>query len=120
MARLGAKEAAPDTRRVEGTKRARYEKSQQRRVRCLDSAAQKEKEAHKSLQAVQAQAELLAKEKRATREAMQKALALQAEAREKIAQSEALLAQYGLADVPPQPTPPHKGAEATPAGEFGL
>ena len=30
---------------------------------------------------------------------MQKALALQAEAREKIAQSEALLAQYGLADV---------------------
>ena len=36
---------------------------------------------------------------------MQKALALQAEAREKIAQSEALLAQYGLADVAPQPTP---------------
>ena len=35
---------------------------------------------------------------------MQKALALQAEAR-KIAQSEALLAQYGLADVAPQPTP---------------
>ena len=86
----------------------------------LDSAAQKEKEAHKRLQAVQEHAELLAKEKRATREAMQKALALQAEAREKIAQSEALLAQYGLADVPPQPTPPQKGAEATPAGEFGL
>ena len=36
---------------------------------------------------------------------MQKALALQAEARKKIAQSEALLAQYGLADVAPQPTP---------------
>ena len=36
---------------------------------------------------------------------MQKALALQAEARRKIAQSEALLAQYGLADVAPQPTP---------------
>lgn len=86
----------------------------------LDSAATKEKEAHKRLQAVQAHAELLAKEKQATREAMQKALALQAEAREKIAQSEALLAQYGLADVPPQPTPPQKGAEATPAGEFGL
>ena len=32
---------------------------------------------------------------------MQKALALQAEARKKIAQSEALLAQYGLADVAP-------------------
>ena len=75
----------------------------------LDSAAQKEKEAHKSLQAVSAGG-LLAK-KRATREAMQKALALQAEARRKIAQSEALLAQYGLADVPPQPTPP-QGAEA--------
>ena len=44
---------------------------------------------------MQEHAELLAKEKRATREAMQKALALQAEAREKIAQSEALLAQYG-------------------------
>lgn len=86
----------------------------------LDSAATKEKEAHKRLQAVQEHMELLAKEKRATREAMQKALALQAEAREKIAQSEALLAQYGLADVPPQPTPPQKGAEATPAGEFGL
>ena len=86
----------------------------------LDSAATKEKEAHKRLQAVQEHAELLAKEKRATREAMQKALALQAEAREKIAQSEALLGQYGLADVPPQPTPPQKGAEATPAGEFGL
>lgn len=86
----------------------------------LDSAATKEKEAHKRLQAVQEHAELLAKEKRATREAMQKALALQAEAREKIAQSEALLAQYGLADVPPQPTRPQKGAEAAPAGELGL
>lgn len=86
----------------------------------LDSAAQKEKAAHERLQAAQAQAELLAKEKHAAREAMQKALALQAEAREKIAQSEAILAQYGLADVPPQPTPPQKGAEATPAGEFGL
>ena len=63
---------------------------------------------------------MLAKEKRATREAMQKALALQAEAREKIAQSEALLAQFGPADVPPQPTTPQKGAEAAPAGEFGL
>ena len=86
----------------------------------LDSAAQKEKEAHESLQAAQAQAELLAKEKRATREAMQKALALQAEAREKIAQSEALLAQYGLADVPPQPTPAPEASKAAPAGEFGL
>ena len=86
----------------------------------LDSAATKEKEAHKRLQAVQEHAELLAKEKRATREAMQKALALQAEAREKIAQSEALLAQYGLADVPPQPTPAPEASKAAPIGEFGL
>ena len=86
----------------------------------LDSAASKEKEAHKRLQAVQEHAELLAKEKRATREAMQKALALQAEAREKIAQSEALLAQYGLADVAPQPTPAPEASKAAPIGEFGL
>jgi hypothetical protein len=86
----------------------------------LDSAATKEKEAHKRLQAVQEHAELLAKEKRATREAMQKALALQAEAREKIAQSEALLAQYGLADVAPQPTPAPEASKAAPIGEFGL
>ena len=72
------------------------------------------------LQAVQEHAELLAKEKRATREAMQKALALQAEAREKIAQSEALLAQYGLADVAPQPTPAPEASKAAPIGEFGL
>ena len=70
--------------------------------------------------AVQEHAELLAKEKRATREAMQKALALQAEAREKIAQSEALLAQYGLADVAPQPTPAPEASKAAPIGEFGL
>ena len=86
----------------------------------LDSAASKEKEAHKRLQSLQEHAELLAKEKRATREAMQKALALQAEAREKIAQSEALLAQYGLADVAPQPTPAPEASKAAPIGEFGL
>ena len=85
----------------------------------LDSAATKEKEAHKRLQAVQEHAELLAKEKRATREAMQKALALQAEARKKIAQSEALLAQYGLADVPPQPTPAPEASRAAPIGSSG-
>ena len=50
---------------------------------------------------------------------MQKALALQAEAREKIAQSEALLAQFGLADVPPQPTTPQKGAEAAQQASSG-
>ena len=49
----------------------------------LDSAATKEKEAHKR-PAVQEHAELLSK-REARPEAMQKALALQAEAREKIA-----------------------------------
>ena len=48
----------------------------------LDSAATKEKEAHKRLQAVQEHAELLAKEARDPR-GVQKALALQAEARGK-------------------------------------
>ena len=85
----------------------------------LDSAATKEKEAHKRPKPCRSMRELLAKEKRATREAMQKALALQAEAREKIAQSEALLAQYGLADVAPQPTPAPEASKAAPIGEFG-
>ena len=70
MARLGAKEAAPDTRRVEGTKKSIAMKVAAAESAVLDSAATKEKEAHKRLQAVQEHAELLAKEKRATREAM--------------------------------------------------
>ena len=49
----------------------------------LDSAATKEKEAHKRLQADAGACGTASKEKRATREAMQKALALQAEARRK-------------------------------------
>lgn len=56
----------------------------------LDSAATKEKEAHKRLQALQEHAELLAKEKWVTREAMQKA----------------------LADLPPQPTPAPEESKA--------
>ena len=51
---------------------------------------------------------------------MREAKRLQAAATAKYDQAEALLAQYGLADVPPQPPPPQKGVEATPAGEFGL
>ena len=47
----------------------------------LDSAATKEKDAHKRLQAVQEHAELLAKRSARPARAMQKALALQAEAR---------------------------------------
>ena len=93
----------------------------------LDSAAQKEKEAHKSLQAAQAQAELLAKEKRKALEAVEQANAamreakrLQAAATAKYEQAEALLAQYGLADVPPQPTPAPEAPKAHSAGEFGL
>ena len=34
-------------------------------------------------------------------------------------QAEALLAQYGLADVPPQPPPPQKGVEATQRASSG-
>ena len=49
----------------------------------LDSAAQREVNAAKQEKANADAAEMLAKEKRATREAMQKALALQAEARRK-------------------------------------
>ena len=45
-------------------------------------------------------------------EAMQEAKRLQAEANAKYAAAEALLEKFGLADVPPQPTPPQKGAEA--------
>ena len=122
--RCGLARTGPKRRRLS---RAEWHAEQEMAMRIskaesavLDSAATKEKEAHKRLQAVQEHAELLAKEKRATREAMQKALALQAEAREKIAQSEALLAQYGLADVAPQPTPAPEASKAAPAGEFGL
>ena len=49
---------------------------------------------------------------------MQKALALQAEARKKIAQSEALLAQYGLADVAPADASAG-GVKAAPIGSSG-
>ena len=62
---------------------------------------------------------MLAEEKRKARdaitqahEAMQEAKRLQAEANAKYAAAEALLEKFGLADVPPQPTPPQKGAEA--------
>ena len=40
---------------------------------------------------------------------MREAKRLQAAATAKYDQAEALLAQYGLADVPPQPPPPQKG-----------
>ena len=68
---------------------------------------------------MQEHAELLAKEKRATREAMQKALTLQSRGEEKIAQSEALLAQYGLADVAPQPTPAPEASRRLQSGSSG-
>ena len=93
----------------------------------LDSAAQREMNAAKQEKANSDAAALLAKEKRKALEAVEQANAamreakrLQAAATAKYDQAEALLAQYGLADVPPKPTPPEKGAEATPAGEFGL
>ena len=93
----------------------------------LDSAAQREMNAAKQEKANSDAAALLAKEKRKALEAVEQANAamreakrLQAAATAKYDQAEALLAQYGLANVPPQPTPPQKGAEATPEGEFGL
>ena len=43
---------------------------------------------------------------------MREAKRLQAEANAKYAEAEAVLSRFGLADVPPQPTPPQKGAEA--------
>ena len=48
MARLRAKEAAPDTRRVEGTKKHAMKVAAAESA-VLDSAATKEKEAHKRL-----------------------------------------------------------------------
>ena len=96
-------------------------------IAVLDSAAQREMNAAKQEKANADAAALLAKEKRKALEAVEQANAamreakrLQAAATAKYDQAEALLAQYGLANVPPQPTPPQKGAEATPAGEFGL
>ena len=95
-------------------------------MRC-SIAAQREVNAAKQERANADTAAVLAEEKRKARdaitqahEAMQEAKRLQAEANAKYAAAEALLEKFGLADVPPQPTPPQKGAEATPAGEFGL
>ena len=86
----------------------------------LDSAAQREVNAAKQEKANADAAEMLAKEKRKVLDAMQEAKRLQAEANSKYEQAERLLAQFGLADVPLQPTTPQKGADAAPAGEFGL
>ena len=92
----------------------------------LDSAAQREMNAAKQEKANADAAALLAKKRKAleaveqANDAMREAKRLQAAATAKYDQAEALLAQYGLADVPPQPPPPQKGVEATPAGEFGL
>ena len=80
----------------------------------LDSAATKEKEAHKRLQAVQEHAELLAKEARDPRGDAEGASP--ASRARKIAQSEALLAQYGLADVAPQPTPAPEASKGSNQG----
>ena len=71
-------------------------------------------------------AELLAKQKRKAKDvveqanaAMREAKRLQAEANAKYAEAEAVLSRFGLADVPPQPTPPQKGRGGPPGGEFG-
>ena len=84
----------------------------------LDSAARREMNAAKQEKANADAAALLAKEKRKALEAVEQANAamreakrLQAAATAKYDQAEALLAQYGLADVPPQPAPPHRATE---------
>ena len=93
----------------------------------LDSAAQREVNAAKQEKANADAAALLAKEKRKALEAVEQANAamreakrLQAAATAKYDQAEALLAQYGLADVAPQPTPAPEASKAAPIGEFGL
>lgn len=100
----------------------------------LDAASQKEKQAHGLLKTNEQHAALLAKEKRAAREAVEQANAamreakrLQAEATAKYAEAEAVLSRFGLSDVIPQPTPPDNGVETHPSapfvpreGEFGL
>ena len=93
----------------------------------LDVAAQRETNAAKQERANADAAALLAKEKRKALEAVEQANAamreakrLQAAATAKYDQAEALLAQYGLADVPAQPTPAPEASKAAPIGEFGL
>ena len=93
----------------------------------LDAAAQRETNAAKQERANADAAALLAKEKRKALEAVEQANAamreakrLQAAATAKYDQAEALLAQYGLADVPAQPTPAPEASKAAPIGEFGL
>ena len=91
----------------------------------LDAATQREKDAAMQAKANAQAAELLEKRKakdvvEQANAAMREAKRLQAEANAKYAEAEAVLSRFGLADVPPQPTPPQKGAEATPTGEFGL
>ena len=82
----------------------------------LDAATQREKDAAMQAKANAQAAELLAKEKRKAKDAVEQANAamreakrLQAEANAKYAEAEAVLSRFGLADVPPQPTPPPKG-----------
>ena len=93
----------------------------------LDAATQREKDAAMQAKANAQAAELLAKEKRKAKDvveqanaAMREAKRLQAEANAKYAEAEAVLSRFGLADVPPQPTPPEKGVEAAPEGEFRI
>ena len=93
----------------------------------LDAAAQREVNAAKQERANADTAAVLAEEKRKARdaitqahEAMQEAKRLQAEANAKYAAAEAVLEKFGLADVPPQPTPAPEASKAAPIGEFGL
>ena len=92
----------------------------------LDAATQREKDAAMQAKANAQAAELLAKEKRKAKDVVEQATLPCVRPNDckprlmRNTEAEAVLSRFGLADVPPQPTPPQKGAEATPAGEFGL
>ena len=84
----------------------------------LDAATQREKDAAMQAKANAQAAELLAK-KRKAKDVVEQANAAMREPNDckprlmrKYAEAEAVLSRFGLADVPPQPTPPQKGAEA--------
>ena len=85
----------------------------------LDSAATKEKEAHKRLQAVQGACGTASKREARDPRGDAEGASPASRGEEKIAQSEALLAQYGLADVAPQPTPAPEASKAAQSGSSG-
>ena len=85
----------------------------------LDSAAQREVNAAKQEKANADAAEMLAKREAQSARRHAGSEAPASRTNSKYEQAERLLAQFGLADVPPQPTTPQKGAEATQQASSG-